>query len=311
MTVTSSEFLEKVKRAVTIPASQIRFSDANILEFADEETQATILPALLSIRQEFLVRKDIIPIVSEQAEYKIPYRAIGRTLRAIKIATTDDQVIRNLAHVVLDEAYQFSPNLFGEPMAFRIQGENVVLMPIPSVDSGQYVIWAYYELAPSNLVDESECSAITSFDAGTGVVNIASSITGFTSGAIMDIIDYQTGNSVKKVDITNVSVAGTVVTFDPDDLPSDLAVGDYLALSNETPVIQLPEELHQSLVQAVVCRLLEAQGDFEGLQAAEMKLGKKLEAAMVLLTPRVEGSPQVVICRTGLLRQRPYNYRFR
>lgn len=311
MAVTSTQLLEKIKRAVTVPASQIRFSDANLLEFADEETEATILPMLLSLRQEYLVKSRLVPIVEEQAAYKIPYRAIGRNLRELKLVTSDGQFIKSLAHITLEDSQRFSPNIFGEPLGFTIQGENVVLLPTPESSNGSYNIKMYYELAPGALIDPDEAGVITAFDLDTGIVTIASAIAGFASTVAMDIIDAKTGNSTLAEGITNVSVSGTTITFTAADLPSDMSVGDYVTLAGETPVIQLPEELHQALVQAVVCRILEAQGDFEGLQAAEAKLEKKITAAQVLLTPRVEGNPLVVINRNGLLRQRPYNYRFR
>jgi hypothetical protein len=127
----------------------------------------------------------------------------------------------------------------------------------------------------------------------------------------MDIVDYKSGCSVKAEDIVNTNVSGTSITFTAADLPSDLAVGDYVALSNQTPVVQLPDEFHQCLSQAVICRVLEALGDSDMYSIAADRLNKKIEAAQQLLTPRVESELPVVVDRFGLLRQRPWVSRFR
>lgn len=309
MAITTTEFLDAVKRGVTVPANQVRFDDTDFLKFADEETEATILPMLTSIRQEYLVKQKNVTVTANQAAYKIPYRAVGRTLRDIKLSDTSGQVIRRLALIDPSESHIFSVNSFGEPFGYMPQGDKIVLLPTPT--TANYVIQFFYELAPSELIPTSEAGQITAINTTTGDVTISAAVTGFTSGATMDLVDGKAGCTVKAEDIVNTSVSGTTVTFTAADLPSDLAVGDYVALSNQTPVVQLPDELHQSLVQAVICRLLEALGDFEGLQAARGSLKDKLDSAIKLLTPRIESQMPKVINRNGLLRRPMNRFRYR
>ena len=71
MAVDTTYFLDAVKRAVTIPSSQIRFSNTDILRFADEETEAVIVPAITSARLEFFVKYVDQALIANQAEYKI------------------------------------------------------------------------------------------------------------------------------------------------------------------------------------------------------------------------------------------------
>lgn len=309
MAVTTTEFLDAVKRGCTFPTSQPRFSDANLLKFADEEMQATILPMITSIRQEFFVKSKNVPTVSGQAQYKIPYRAIGRTLRDIKLLDSSLSVVRSLPQVNEEEAHVYTNAVSGDPRVFYVQGDKVVILPTPQ--SSAHYLQMIYELAPSSLVTTTSAGTIATFNLTTGDVTIDTAVDVLTSGLIMDIIDSKSGNTVKAEDITNGSVSGTSFSFTASDLPSDLAVGDYIALSNQTPVINLPTEAHQCLVQATICRILEAQGDVENLGYAQKSLDKKMKAAMMLLSPRVEGRTPVVTTRRGLLTQRPFAYQFK
>jgi hypothetical protein len=308
MGYTTTQLLTSIKRGVTMPNYQNRFTDPDLLSFADEEIEAVILPELLGIRQDFLIKSVDVPLVDGVANYKIPYRAVGRKLSDLKLFTSDGTFVRDLPiSDAKDKTFYLTGS--GDPRAFIIEGENVVLLPTPTSDD--FTLKMYYELAPSSLVSTEEAGVITAIDTVTGIITISTAVAGFATNQVMDLIDGKSGNSVKAEDITNTNVASNLITFTPADLPDTLEVGDYVALSAETPVVQLPKELVQSLVAAVICRCLESQGDIEALDRAVARLNKKLSAAMMLLTPRVENVPAVLINRRGLLSQRPFNYRYR
>lgn len=310
MAITTTLLLDAIKRGVSVPSIQVRFSDADLLKFADEETEALLLPILTSIRQEFLVKTKTTASVAGTQKYKIPYRAVGRTLRDLKLARTSDTTfIKTLAYVSPEDASVYTTTMSGEPFGFTVEGDSVKLLPTPL--SADLSIVFYYLLKPSYLVATTSAGTITAINTTTGVVTIATAVTAFTTGATMDLVDGKSGCSVKAEDIVNTNVSSTAITFTASDLPSDLAVGDYVTLTNQSPVIQLPDEFHQCLVQAVICRILEALGDTEMLSQSADKLAKRLESAQQLLSPRVESELPVVLDRFGLLRQRPWVSRFR
>lgn len=320
MSYDTTKLLDSIKRGVTVPANQARFTDEDILALADEEIESTILPVLLAIRQEFLVKYEDVPLVAEQSDYKIPYRAVGRKLRDLKLIGDDETFIRQLPYIAPEDSHIVFPVTSGQPTGFTVRGENIVLLPTPS--SADANLRMYYELAPSKLTIatsysvtsqqyEINSSPITAINTTTGEVTVSTALTGYSNGDDLDFIDGNTAHQVKGEGVTSVSAASTVYTFAAADLPSNLAVGDILAFPAQTPVVQLPDELIQSLVQATICRLLEAQGDFDALDRSVARLEKKLNAAAQLLTPRVEGILPVVINRQGLLSQRPRIYRLR
>lgn len=310
MAISTTLILDAIKRGVTMPSTQVRFSDADLLKFADEETEALLLPILTSIRQEFLVKSKTQACTASQADYKIPYRAVGRTLRDVKLTRTSDTTfVKTLAYISPEDASVYTTSMTGEPYGFTVEGDYLKLVPVPL--STDYSIVFYYLLKPSYLVPTTSAGQITAINTTTGDVSIGTAVSGFTTGATMDLVDGKSGCAVKAEDIINTNVASTTVTFTASDLPSTLAVGDWVALSNQTPVMQMPDEFHQSLVQAVICRVLEALGDTDMLSIAADRLEKKLVVAQQLLAPRVESEVPVVLDRFGLLRQRPFVSRFR
>lgn len=298
MAITTADLLDTVKRNVTMPSNQVRFSDADLLKFADECTRSVILPRLSSIRQEFLVTSQSITVTADQSSYKIPYRAVGRTLRHLELMDSNGVFIRDLAFVAPEDRRYFTGQSgSGEPRGYAVQGDKIELLPAPA--SANYQLKMYYLLAPSRLVETTNASQITNINSGT--ITIDTAVTDFTSGALMDFIDGYSGSTSKAIDITNGSVSGTTLTFTAADLPDDLAVGDWVALAGYTPVVQLPDELAECLAHAIVCGVLNAQGDFEGLASSKKRLDEMLDAGMQLLTPRVESKQPVVIHYNGLL----------
>jgi hypothetical protein len=318
MAVTTTELLASIKRAITMPASQIRFTNADLLAMADEETVRLIVPMITSIRQEFFVVKEDITLVADQDKYKIPYRAVGRTLREIKITDTARNTRYTIPFISPEDTQyvNYNPTSTGDVLGFTIRGDDIVILPTPSSSTNQ-IIEAYYELAPAQLVDPSECGVIASADYNTGIVTLVATPTTFTTGVVMDIVDGKAGCTTIGIDLTNTLVSGLNVTFTAADLPTApnvIEAGDYLCLSNESPVVQLPNETVFVLVQAVAVKVLEAQGDYEGMRVAQEKLNINIEAAEKLLTPRVEASAPKIINRNGILRSvlnRPWSFRNR
>ena len=75
-------------------------------------------------------------------------------------------------------------------------------------------------------------------------------------------------------------------------LPSNLAVGDYVHLAEETSYPFIPTEAHGLLVHATAAELLESIGDREGLKIAEARVGKIKKDLETLFSTRIQGAPK-------------------
>jgi len=88
-----------------------------------------------------------------------------------------------------------------------------------------------------------------------------------------------------------------------------LAVGNYVAIADTSPVVQLPEEVTVFLETLTAIRVCHAIGDFEGKQILEAEATVEETAMKLMLQPRIEGETQKIINRDGLLRRSRFNFR--
>lgn len=293
----TTQLLASIARGITVPANQNRFSSTDLLALADEETQTKLIPALLSIRQEYLVRTTSTTLVAGQKKYAIPSRAIGRTVRQISYVTGNSKF--NLPYIQPEDSQYYANNGYGngQPSGYYFEGDSIILLPTPI--SSTDTIEIKFEIQCSSLTDVANAAKITAINTSGNYVTLDAVPSAFTIGALIDFVQFNPGNNIIEYDYTITNVSGNNVYFTA--LPNGIAVNDWLSPAGTTPVIQLPQEMHQVLAQAVECRVLEGLGDFEGLQASSAKLQEKTQAMLTLLSPRQKGSQQKIMNRNGLL----------
>ncbi len=88
----------------------------------------------------------------------------------------------------------------------------------------------------------------------------------------------------------------------PSDIPSFLAVGDHVALAEQCSIPQIPSDLHVFLAQKTAERILESQGDAQGLALAQQKSKEMEFRAGTIIDNRVDESPPKLVNRHGVLR---------
>lgn len=125
-----------------------------------------------------------------------------------------------------------------------------------------------------------------------------------TDGVLVDFLQTDGGHSTYSFDVrvgTN-AVSPTSITFPVSSIPEDFVVGDYICLQYQCIVPQVPTDLHNILAERTCARILEAQGDQDGLKAANAKIQDLESRQSVMIDSRVEGSPQKILNRHSLLR---------
>ena len=307
MTVTTDQFITNVKRRITIPASQALMSDEDILAHGDHQMRVRVLPMIKSIRQEFFVVSKNQAVTINKSEYKIPHRAVGRTLRDVKMIDATGNITVDLVQYA-EEDIAFISNAGGfVRRGFYFRGDSIVIVPIPNISTLTLQFW--YELRPSKMVP-TDYAAVVSAIAGNVVTctNVITDPFPASGSVTVDIIDNFQGNSTTAYDLV-ASRAGNDFTFTLADLPDSLAVGNYLAIADTSPVVQLPEEVTVFLETLTAIRVCHAIGDFEGKQILEAEATVEETAMKMMLQPRITGETQKIINRDGLLRRSRFNFR--
>lgn len=150
-----------------------------------------------------------------------------------------------------------------------------------------------------------------SFPTTTFGVDFASIPTIIQDGSSIDFLQTKPGHRIFNYDIIIPAngISGNTILFNAVDVPVPnefnglgLSPGDYICLSNEAIIPQIPPDLHTGLSERTSARILASLGDAAGLQAANTKIQEINSRQGTILDDRVEGTPQKVTARHSLLR---------
>ena len=301
MAWTADNLLTNVRLRARIPDGSSVASDAELLLLADELVADTFLPLIRGAAEEYMVAQQDTTITSGTAAYRIPERAQVQGLRDVILvqASSGDGV--SMPRVPLEEraAYTSGPAPgWRAGVGFCVQGDKVILLPSPT-QSGFTLRMRYYQ-RPSRLVPAASAAKVTVISA-TPSFTVDAVPSTWTTSLKYDTIEGTPGFDWLGLDATATTASGTTMAFAATP-SSEIAIGDYFALAGETPVPQIPAELHSTLVLALVARVHGMVGDAQAEDRALRQLAGRLEAAKTLLAPRVDGEEIRIINRTSPLR---------
>lgn len=299
----SEDLISSVIRRAHIPETQSTFQNTDFLALANEETMFGVVPSMLKFHQEFFVTTATVPLVANQSNYPIPDGAIGEKIREIFYQDTNGN-FREMARIEPEDiVYYQNRTTVNYPRTFYLQNDEVVLVPEVLTGITGTLVMKFYK-RPSQLVTSDRVATIQSINTITGQVQVDSVPSIISSTSPIDFLQTPRGHKCYSVKVTPQSVNSSLnlIIFTPSDIPSGLSVGDRIALTGETNIPQLPDDLHPILSQRVVCRCLEAQQDFAGLTQANQKLAEMEVQLGSLIDNRAEGTPQKINNLRGALR---------
>lgn len=295
-----SELIRSIKSRMMLPESNSTFSDDDLIAFANEEILIGLVPSILQMKDDYLTAKYITHINSPQVKYPLPERALGNKLRDVAYSS-DGLNEYEMTQINSDEKYSgigMTTNT-GYMRQFYMQGDSIVLYPdINSTVTG--FLYFYYYMRPNSLVKDAAAATITAIDKVTGDITVSNLPSTYTINSTFDFIKRNSPHSIMSntkgtpaidIVITNIQNTSKIITLaNIADIPYELKVGDFIALAGESPIPNVPTELHSVLAQRVACRVLEAIGDTAGLANANNKLQEMEGKTGILLDSRVEGA---------------------
>lgn len=309
--LTSSTLIESVKNRALIPDNQVTFQTEDFLRFANEEMIIGLVPSILIYHEDYLLYSEDVALVENQSNYTIPYRAVGNKLRELAYKDNNGNIFE-MSRLLIEDISEFQGSITTSNVQhYYVQGNEIILLPgISGMVTGS-LRFSYY-MRPNDLVPEDEVSTIRSIDTVTGEIFVDFIPDGFSTSLEIDFIKGKTPFKTASFDILPAAINPTtsVITFATGDLPSNLQVGDMIALANQTKIPQVPADLHVILAHRVAIRCLEALGDTQGLTNAMEKLKEIEFKTNMLIDNRVEGSPTKISSRwtpmriSGLRRRR-------
>ena len=270
--MTSDELIAALKIKGSFPSADDLFSNADFLVLFNHQMQVEIIPTMQLLSEEyFLLTKDYT--ITQGSTYRIPSRAIGAKCRDLQY---------------LDGSNNLAPlnRLFEEDRPLNNSGYYLVRNSIElSSDFINGTLRMKYFARPNKLVLESACAQISSIDTGLNQVVVTALPSTMSTGVLVDFIQAKNPYDLLAYDQTISGVSGTTVSF--ASLPTDLAVGDWISIAEQSCVPMVPEEMHPILVQSALVSALSSKKD-RAVDYESKVLERIKQDAIRMLDPRVE-----------------------
>jgi hypothetical protein len=266
---TADDLLVRVKARASIPATEGRLSDPDILAIADDATRSTVARVLYNSDDGRWVKTQAdVALVVDQSAYRLPERAMGGSVYDVLIVdSAGDELSSN--YVDSAEAWRYRGSSVSEssPYAHTIEGDTIILLPTPTLAGSSLRI--KYRRTPSKLVAISFCASITSLSATVlQAVTTPGVLSGtWSSPTTIDIVEGTPQGDALEDDIAATFTA-TEITRSSGAFatsgPNMVAGGDYACIAGTTCVPQIPAAVFPFLVALTTYETLIALGDAQG-----------------------------------------------
>lgn len=311
MAYTTTDFIADVQRSGMLPSSApLGLADADILAHGTKELRTFIYPALKNAREEYYINEYRVSVLSPAATpgsaasaIKIPSRAVAGSIRDVWYLRSS--VRTNLTRIDPERLpnIKYNQSTAGEPWGFYVQSNALYLIPSATNITSGYSISCMTR--PGMLIPAAapafQATAITATGSAGIFIFTFGSTHSFVTGQKVDLIDNNSPYGYRLVDATatfdsSTSIQVNVNLGSPFDgtTPAN-EVGIWVTPSDQSPVVQCPDELYHVCVQATVARCLQATGFIEEAQEARADASRMLSEAMVFLSPRIEGEERKVV----------------
>lgn len=294
---TTDALVDSVKRRITVPTAQQFFYPANIVNFANDELMSTLVPSIISVREEYFVTKKDYPIVSGTSSFEIPTRAVGGMMRDVVLVDNSGNEVampRLQPETTKSDSMLSNTRLYG----FILRDDKVILYPNSDAFTNQPTLRVYYMRRPNNLVIKSLGAQITNVNTGTNEVTLSNVPSAWTTLTTFDVIQGNPIFSSVADDQAITTIAGNILTF--VSLPTGIASGQWISEARHTPIPQIPYEGHHVLAQFTAARMLEAMGDKGNAKVILDIANNLLEGFLKIITPRTEATMKKINNRAGV-----------
>ncbi len=303
---TATEILKFVRDHGIPDTGAEGYTDADVLDRANEYMYEEAIPEIASYSEEFFVIAEQFTLVGTTGRQRIPGRASGNRLTGVSIVI--DSRFYKLSLIGRNDRQQYAGSVSSSRQfgAFYLEGNDIVLVPLPTTGAtftGELEV--AYLFRPGEVVKSDRYSRIASSGVSGSTITVEEAPGDTiwpTTATEYDIHSYQSGAEIKQWS-QSATKSGNVLTFsgtiDGSDAGTKVpAEGDYVCLAEEAALPGLPREAHMTVAQGALTKLLEAMGDTEGVQVAAAKLNRQTKKLSDIVGGggRVEGNPRLIKC---------------
>jgi len=297
---TTTTLLSTLRLLPLMPSVQALFDDDNLLTILTFEMNSKIYPLIDNQSEEYFVTRDDIPYVATQTVFNLPPRALGGKLRSVSFVDSNNNEIRvprlrpeDTMSNVNSTGLAINPALWG----FYLQNNQIILFlgSIAGSTPSYKFLRLRYIRQPNTLVKVSECARVVSINPSLNNVVVDVIPSAFSTSVTYDMVSNTPNFNALEDDAVCTSISGFTMTF--SSLPVDqfnnvtLQVGDWICLSGQAPVAQIPYSPgYDLLLQLGAAKCLEIHGDVQGFNVAMSQAADMKNYLISVLSPRVDGN---------------------
>lgn len=272
---------QRLKAGLT--SSETDYTAAVLLDIADQQLADIIVPAILNTNGDYYLIYEDYSLTESRRKYPIPSRSFNGRLHSLYWLNTDKDQHRFLGYIDQRDAIIGQD---GYPTRHTINDNSIVLYHAPS-NSTEY-LRVYYHYAPSVLVTEAECMAVTAVNTSTGQLD-GTPPGSWSTADTFDIVSSKSPFELINVDLTASAVGSGSVTFTASDLDTNrLASGSFVVtLAGETCYPMIPQQMHYVLADLAACPILEQVRD-DGWSAKKRDALERTQSLIRSIIPRKE-----------------------
>lgn len=295
---TTDALLPTLRLLPLMPSVQQLFSDSDLLTIMTFEMASKIYPLIDNQTEEYFVTYDDQVYNPAQMSYQIPSRTLAGKLRAVSFVDPNNNEIRiprlrpeDIMSNVNATGLAINPALWG----FYIKNNKIVLYlsSVNGATSNYQYLRLRFIRQPNQLVLTSDCGQVTNIAGNVVTVNAVPSA--FSTTQAYDMISNIPNFDALQDDSVCTNISSNMMTFSSlpkDELGNDtLKVGDWICLSGQSPVAQIPfDPGYNLLLQLAAAKCLEIHGDVQGYNVAMSQAADMKNYFISVLTPRVDGN---------------------
>jgi hypothetical protein len=305
----TEDLISSSKRSEFFPTGQTTFVDPDdLIAFANEEMATKLVPAIMTIRQDFFLESKQVSIQASLQTYSVPERAIGNAFKDLlyQASATDSSYRYPLAKTNPHDVGLWNQS-DSNPGAYFLQGDQVYLVNKPPQSVGALVF--FYYARPNKLISTSSAAKITAVSSasGTTTLTVDTDLTGsLTTGALIDFLSSKSPFRLWAEDVAITSISTTQIQVATSALQDGAGnvtpvVGDYICPAQSANIPMIPSEFHPILAEMICYRALKALGHTTQMQVCQAHINEMLQGAFKLIAQRVEQEVDVVFERNGIL----------
>lgn len=313
-----------LRRYAQLPDSDLDYTDEVLRLEMNDVLQAVFAPALFAARSGYLLKRFTFPTTAGTDVYPLPSRAMNGAVENVVCLDLSTNEQWGLEPIEANDAFKYVQTSQDKPRFFQAIGSSIRLFPTPNA---AYTLRMQYYLRPPRLMQFQTTGAIT--DISSGVYTVASWPTNRDTGATVaaatsfDIVrggiatpTAATPNGANTYEVVAANVfpdtfssGGLTMTFETSlasasyaDV-SEVRVGDFVRVADQTDWPTMPHEFHSALAHAAASRILAETGRLQMAQAQASIAQADIDRMKDVIQPRVKGTPPVLVPQAHMLRR--------